>query len=139
MVKNKAFTMIEILVVLGIIGFLMAFIGPRVMRYRDKSEIFQLKLKMSQVKDSLLEYKQDMGHYPLKREGGIQALLYKPTTPGSDKWDGKYLSSEDDISDGDGNVFELNIPPVQSKDFKRFEIIAPHPSGEEDKDIIVGA
>lgn len=139
MLKSKAFTLIEILVVLVIVGFLMAIVGPRVAQYMGKTDVAKLKIRMSQVQEQLISYKQDMGHYPNKREGGIQALIYRPNTPGAEKWDGPYITSEEDIYDAFGDPFELNIPPVRSKTFRFFEIVAPHPSGDEGKEIIIGA
>lgn len=138
MVRSKAFTLMEILVVLVIVGFLMGLIGPRLFKQIAKSDTAKTKIKMAQVKNGLIEYKQDMGHFPNKREGGIQALFYKPNANGSEKWDGPYINSEEDLYDSDGNSFELNIPPV-SKKFRFFELISPSMDGDESKEIIIGA
>ena len=139
MMNSKAFTLMEMLVVLFIVGFLLAFMGPRVYKTIFKSDVAITKMKMAKIKNGLLEYKQDMGHYPNKREGGIQALIVRPNVPGNEKWDGPYVDSEEDLEDRWGNPFELNIPPVKNKQFRFFEIISEGGEGEEAKEIFVGA
>ena len=139
MIKSRAFTMMEMLIVLVIIGFILAFVGPRIIRQIFKSNVAMTKMKMSVVRDGLLQYKQDMGHYPKKREGGIQALLSQPNTPGNEKWDGPYVTSEEDLEDKWAEPFEVNIPPVKYKQFKFFEIISTGGESADAKEIFIGA
>ncbi|MBD3231307.1 type II secretion system protein GspG [Candidatus Dependentiae bacterium] len=139
--KSSAFTMIEILIVLAIIGFLFAFLGPTLYRRIAQSDVALTKLKMGKVKDALVEYKNNVGHYPTKREGGLRALIEKPQ--GVENWNGPYLDSEDDLLDKWGNELELNIPPVKSKKFRYLEIISYGADGQEggigeNAEIIVG-
>ncbi len=129
--KSSAFTMIEILIVLGIIGFLLAFMMGPLLRMFGRSDVAVTKLKMSKVKNALLQYKTDVGHYPTKREGGIRGLLEKPSTPAGGKWRGPYLDDEDDLEDKWGNELEYNAPPARSKKFKVFEIISFGADGQE--------
>ena len=144
--KNSAFTMIEILIVLAIIGFLFAFLlGPQLLKVFGKSDVAVTKLRMQKVKTALLQYKMDIGHYPTKREGGIQALLEKPKVPtAADKWRGPYLDDEEDLEDKWGNELQYNRPPERSKKFKIFEIISFGADGQEggdgdDAEIYIGA
>jgi general secretion pathway protein G len=139
MVRNKAFTLIEMLVVLFIIGFLAAFILPRLYRNIARSDVQTTKLKMSKISEALLQYKQDMGRYPIKRDGGIQALFFKPNVAGAEKWDGPYLDSEEDLEDKWGEPFELNTPPVKYKQFRYFEVVSPGGGTDEAKEIYIGA
>ncbi|MFH1461642.1 MAG: type II secretion system major pseudopilin GspG [bacterium] len=139
MIKSKAFTLMEILVVLFIIGFLMAFIGPRFAKRFFKSEIAMTKMKMDKIKNALSDYKMDMGHYPNKREGGVQALISKPNVPGNEKWDGPYVDTEEDLDDKWGDPFEVNIPPVKYKQFRFFEIISTGGQSADATEIFIGA
>jgi general secretion pathway protein G len=124
--KNSAFTLVEILIVLIIIAFLFAFLGPRIMRYTGQMNISKTKLKMEKIKEGLMLYKQNMGHYPSKKEGGLRALLEKPNVSGAaEKWTGPYIDGEDDLIDSWESPFEYNAPPVKyGKDFHYFEIIS---------------
>ena len=137
---NPAFTMIEILLVVGIIAFLFAFLGPRIYKMIAKSDIKITELKMGKIKGAMIEYKQDMGHYPNKKEG-LAALRSVPSTRGaSEKWDGPYLDEDDDLLDKWGNEFEYNIPPVKYKNKYRYFQIISLGSGEEGaKELRTGA
>ena len=140
--KSAAFTMIEIMVVLGIIGVLLVYFIPPLMRRMGKSDIKITKLKMNSLKNSLMEYKQDVGHYPNKKEGGLEALLNRPSGSAEGKWEGPYVDGEDSLEDSWGNPFEYNSPPekYRGKPYKYFEIISPgDPSDESNKEIHVGA
>ena len=142
--KSSAFTMVEILVVLMIIGFLFAFFGPALYRRIAQSDVALTKLKMAKIKDALTEYKLNMGHYPTKKEGGLRALLEKPNVAGAQNWNGPYLDSEDDLLDKWGNEIECNIPPVKYKNkFRYLEIISYGADGQEggtgdNAEIVVG-
>jgi len=134
--RSSAFTMMEIMVVLFIIGFLFAFLGPRVMKYFLRSNTQITRLKMANIKDNLIEYQQDMGHFPNKKEGGLGALLICPQGA-EGKWQG-YLKDEDDLMDKWNDEFEFNMPPVKYKGkYKIFEIISS--GGEEGNEIVDGA
>ncbi len=128
--KSSAFTLVEILIVLMIIGFLFAFVGPALYRRIAQSDVSMTKLKMGKIKDAMIEYKTNVGHYPTKKEGGLQALIVKPQ--GAEGWNGPYLDGEDDLLDKWGNEFECNIPPVRYKNKYRYlEIISFGADGEE--------
>ena len=139
--RSSAFTMIEIMVVLGIIGFLVVYLIPPLMRRMGKSDVKITKLKMTGLKSSLMEYKQDVGHYPNKREGGLGALLNRPSGSGESKWDGPYVDSEDSLEDKWGNPFDYNSPPekYKNKPYHHFEIISSGDLSDESfKDIHEG-
>ena len=130
--RSSAFTMIEILLVMVIIGFLFAFLlGPRVMDMFGRSDVAVTKLRMQKIKSALIQYKMDVGHYPTKRDGGLKALLEKPSTPAGAKWRGPYLDDEEDLTDKWGYEFEYNRPPVRNKKFRVFEIISFGADGQE--------
>lgn len=129
--KNSAFTMVEILIVLVIIGALFAFVGPRLIRMFGKSDKAVTQLRMNGLKDALLQYKTDVGHYPTKKDGGLRALIESPGGAAAEKWDGPYVASEEDLEDKWGRDFEYNIPPVKEKKFRYFEIISFGADGEE--------
>ncbi|MFA5074922.1 MAG: type II secretion system protein GspG [Candidatus Babeliales bacterium] len=100
--KNSAFTMMEILVVLIIIGALMAILGPKVSEMFLGSKKSTTKLKMAGIKDSLLRYNNDMGHFPSEAEGGLRALVELPRGLSSEKaqrWQGPYAKGEDALED----------------------------------------
>ena len=138
--RSSAFTMMEILMVLFIIGFLFAFLGPRFFKMIGKKDVAVTKLKISKIKNSLIEYKQDMGHYPNTREGKLEALRARPNVKGNEKWDGPYLDEDSDLLDEWGNDFEYNLPPIKYRDkYKYFEIISSGGPEEDAKELYSGA
>lgn len=137
--KNSAFTMFEILIVVGIIAFLFVILVPRVIRQFGQTEVAKTKLKMEKLKEGLLLYKQAMGHYPTRKEDSLQALLKKPSVPGSERWTGPYVDGEDDLIDSWSTQFEFNAPPVKHKEYHYFEIISTGRSEEEGGELSSGA
>ena len=92
-----------------------------------------------------MEYKMDMGRYPTKREGGIRALIDKPSIKGAEDWRGPYLEREDDLLDKWGHEIEYNAPPVKYKNkFRYLEIISYGADGQDggtgdNAEILVGS
>ncbi len=140
MKKKKAFTMIEMMIVVAVIGFLLTLIGPRVIGLLKKGEISATRSTMAALKSAITEYRRDMGHFPTKKDGGLKALIVKPNIPGNENWDGPYLEGTKEIPlDKWGNEFEYNCPPVKYKDkYRYYEIISEGPQGE-DKPLDMGA
>ena len=101
--RIAAFTLIEILVALTIIGVLMSFIAPLVFDRPDQARLLKVKNDQKAIETSLRLFKLDNGTFPAA-ELGLNALLangltsngYLPEEP-MDPW-GKpykldYLSS----------------------------------------------
>ncbi|MGD1997485.1 MAG: type II secretion system protein GspG, partial [Candidatus Dependentiae bacterium] len=91
----------------------------------------------------LQEYYSDIGHFPTKAEGGLNALVKPPKNQiVRKKWDGPYLEGQDEIpEDGWGFQFEYYAPPRQKGKFRHFELLShgeEGPDGNSDE-IVVGA
>ena len=133
--KQDAFTMMEIMVVLMIIGFLMAVLGPRIVKFMAEADVRATKMKINKVKEAMNLYKMHLGYYPKNEEGGLKALLEKPAklSPAkAQKWRGPYLEDEEDLEDKWGDPLIYNRPPEKHKNYRIFEIISEGgESGEE--------
>lgn len=75
---QRGFTLLELMVVIAILGFLVAVIAPNVMDSGDKAKVEAAKVNISNLMKSLKLYKLDNGRYPTA-EQGLQALVQKPT------------------------------------------------------------
>jgi general secretion pathway protein G len=88
----RAFTLLEILVVLAIIGLLVGLAVTRVGGiFGTKQEDIARLFVNSSVKTPLTAYRIDMGGYPSTAEG-IQALVAAPQGK-ADNWKGPYIES----------------------------------------------
>jgi len=134
--NNKAFSLIEIMVVIFIIGLLLAVLGPRVIKFLGKGEKAAIKLKLNNIKTALTEYRMATGEYPSSREG-LQALVENPK-PNDERYrrlnsQWPFLEGGDDSLNQAGVPFEYNRPPVRFKDkYKFYEVIYPGESADEE-------
>jgi len=101
--KQKGFTLIELMVVLAIIGVLAALIVPNVLSRADDARMTAARTDVGNLMQALKLYKLDNQRFP-SSEQGLNALKIKPTTepiPGnwkpyldklpSDPWGRPYL------------------------------------------------
>lgn len=86
--KEGGFTLLELLVVLGIIAMLAGVVGPQVMKHMGASKTKTAIVQIADLSAALDMYKLDVGRYPTS-EHGLQALIEKPNDV--DRWNGPYL------------------------------------------------
>ena len=67
--RVKAFTLIEILVALTIIGVLLTFVAPVVLNRPDQARNLKLQNDYSAIETALNLYRLDSGRFPNKNEG----------------------------------------------------------------------
>jgi len=86
--QQTGFTLLELLVVLGIIAMLAGIVGPQVMKHMGESKTKAAKVQIEDLSASLDMYKLDLGRYPTTEEG-LNALVESPDS--SKPWNGPYL------------------------------------------------
>ena len=84
---RSAFSLVEMLVVITIIGLIMALVGPRVLNYLSESKAKAAKIQIESFASALDLYYLDLGRYPNSNEG-LVALTRSNNAPG---WNGPYL------------------------------------------------
>jgi general secretion pathway protein G len=122
--KQRGFTLIEVLLVLAILGMMAGIAIFAVGNIREGAKIDITKAVLKTVGNALDTYNLHIGHYPTQDEGGLNALLVKPTF--SDEkiganWRGPYLTEEP--RDAWGNKFNYEqvtpgTPEAQKSLFK---------------------
>lgn len=85
--RARAFTLLEMLIVLVIIGMLAALLVPRLMGGLGASKVNVAKAYMSQLAQAVEQFRLEVGRYPSEQEG-LGALIKKPE--GADSWKGPY-------------------------------------------------
>lgn len=84
----RAFTMLEILAVMVIIGMMVGAAALEIPRILDKQRVGAAKSEMSTFCTAIELFKMDVGRYPSEDEG-LQALITAPTD--ATNWSGPYL------------------------------------------------
>ena len=104
--KQRGFTLLELLVVMVIIGLLAGYVGPRFFSQIGKSEVNTAKAQIDAFEKGLDQYRLDVGRYP-STEQGLQALMTAP--PGEPRWQGPYLRKAVP-ADPSGNPYRYRHP-----------------------------
>lgn len=89
--RQKAFTLLELLVVMVIIGLLAGFVAPRYFGQIGKSEVKVARAQIDALEKALDQYRLDTGRYPSSEEG-LVSLVAQPS--GAAKWAGPYLRKD---------------------------------------------
>ncbi len=112
--RRMAFTLIEIMIVVVIIGMLAALVGPRIIGSMDKARVNTTKAQLVNLKDAVQRFYMDCSEYPRT----LEDLLVKT---GNAKWDGPYLDAKTLPQDGWANDFIYSCP---GNDGDPFDIIS---------------
>lgn len=86
--REAGFSFIEIMIVVSIIGLLMALVGPRFIKGREKAEAQAAVAQVENLGTALDMFRLDVGRYPTTQEG-LASLERRPGS--TDRWDGPYL------------------------------------------------
>lgn len=109
---QAGFTLLEIIIVLGILGTLMAVLIGGLGSGGTQAKKKETAVKVNNIQASLLKYQAEIGRFPSTAEG-VEALLNNPGAGA--KWSGPYIGAEDDVKDAWGNKFEYELTAKGSK------------------------
>jgi general secretion pathway protein G len=140
----SGFSIMEIMIAVAIIGIMGALVGPKLVSYLGRAKTSATISTLAGLKSAMLDYSSDMGHFPTKAEGGLNALMKLPKGDVAKKrWQGPYLDTKDgDLPlDGWSNEFVYASPPVKYKQFKNYEIYSLGENNDPDakNDLFAGA
>ncbi len=111
--SRRAFTLIEMLVVILILSILAALIIPRLVGRTSDAKIAKAKSDIATLSSLLQQYRLDNDKYPTT-EQGLNALRVQPSD--APRWKGPY--TDKDISlDPWGNPYVFQAPGPQGQDF----------------------
>ena len=127
------FTLLELLVVLAILGLMVGFIAPQVVKYLGRAKIDTARVDLHNIELALDLFQLDVGRYPNQQEG-LDAIVVKPT--GLEKWQGPYIKQRKVPADPWGQPYHYRIPG-QHGDYDLYSLGADNaPGGSgEDQDV----
>ena len=134
----RAFTIIEVIVIVVILGVIAAVIAPRLLSRVGQSKQAVAASNAASISTAMKLYIADCG----APEAGapITVLVERPSNVEESAWKGPYVDNADALKDPWGNLFVLVIPGQVNADF---DIISYGKDGQaggegEDADIISG-
>ena len=108
--SRKAFTLMELLVVLVILGLLAALVGPRILGRVGGAKQEVAKSQIAMLEAALDQYRLDMGRYPTTEEG-LKVLIEPPEDEDLKKnWRGPYLKKKKIPKDPWGREYQYRCP-----------------------------
>jgi len=137
--KNKnvrtAFTMVELMAVLIILGLLATLLVKNFMGQTDKARVTVTKMNLRLLHSAITQFKMDTGQLPTEEEG-LDALINPPSDV-TNYQPGGYLDTTEVPKDGWGREFHYQLWPESGKPFVIFSYGADGEEGGEgyDKDL----
>jgi general secretion pathway protein G len=104
---DDGFTLLELLVVLGIIVLLATLVAPQVLRYLGTARSDASRAQISSISTALELYSLDVGNFP-PQQAGLAALLQPPA--GQTRWKGPYMKKADGLVDPWGRAYQYRFP-----------------------------
>lgn len=127
--SRRAFTLIEMLVVILILAILAALIIPRLIGRTSDAKIAKSRSDIATLSSLLQQYRLDNDRYPTTEEG-LNALRVRPSS--ARNWRGPY-TTKDVPTDAWGNSYVYQAPGPDGQDFLVTSYGADGaPSGEGD-------
>ena len=102
--RNRAFTLIELLAVIAILGLIAAFAVPQVLKWVSGARSDSARIQIEALGASIDLYRLEVGSFPPT----LDALVEKPS--GVDRWDGPYIKKKVIPKDPWGNDYVYRYP-----------------------------
>lgn len=134
---GRGFTLLEILIVVGILALLAAFVVPSLMGSQEEARKDLARAAVGrngEIAQALNKFKLYAARFPESDEG-LEALFKRPSSieDDSQKWRGPYLEgSPEDLKDPWDNEYVFDSPGKFNED--GYDLYSKGPDGEEGTD-----
>ncbi len=113
---RRAFTLIEVMVVVIVLSILAAIVAPKLFGNVDKAKWNTSKFKAATLTSALQSFEMDCRQ--LKSSDTMRELLWDgPSDVADGSWSGPYIKNEDALEDAWGNEFILEVPGTKNVDY----------------------
>jgi general secretion pathway protein G len=119
--RDAGYTLLELLVVMGILAVLTAIATPQLMGYFGKAKTQSVQLQIENIGTALELYYMENGAYPSPGVG-LKALVEAP--PEAPRWNGPYLKKAKNLLDPWGRPYQYAIADGQ------YEVYSLGPAGK---------
>ena len=127
---RRAFTLIELMLVLVILATLAAIVTPRLTGQSKRAKVIAAQAQIADLGTALDAFEIGVGRYPTTVEG-LQALLQQPTSEAQD-WQGPYLNKNVVPLDPWGNEYQYRCPGQYNPD--GYDLYCYGPDGKQGGD-----
>src|SRR6266481_4463265 len=121
--NDAGYTLLELLVVMGILAVLTAVATPQLMGYFGKAKMQSVQLQIENIGTALEMYYMENGAYP-SASVGLKALV--EATPEAPRWNGPYLKKAKNLLDPWGRPYQYNYPGSNGE----YEVFSLGPTGK---------
>jgi general secretion pathway protein G len=129
LLRRSAFTLIELLLVLVILGILAAIVVPKFAGRTEQARITAAQTQLGAFATALNAYEIDNGSYP-KGKDGLRLLIDKPND--AVNWRGPYLDDKGGVpADPWGNPYIYEFPGRRSSSY---DLSSAGPDGKPGSD-----
>jgi len=120
---DAGYTLLELLVVLGILAVLSAMATPQLMGYFGKAKTQSAQMQIQNIGTALEMYYLENGTYP-GETAGLKALV--EATPEAPNWNGPYLKKTQNLLDPWGRPFQFVYPASNGS----YDVFSLGPNGK---------
>lgn len=129
--RRGGFTLLEVLLVVGILALLAAFVVPTFLGTQDRANIDLTKANLGNLTSPLELFHQALGRYPKE----LKELYEKPEDEAeAAKWAGPYIDSPDKLKDAWGREFQYLGNDEAKANQGRFDLWSLGKDGEDGTD-----
>jgi general secretion pathway protein G len=104
--NDAGYTLLELLVVMGILAILTAFATPQLMGYFGKAKTQSVQLQIENINTALELYYMENGSYPSSGVG-LKALVEAQAE--APRWNGPYLKKARNLLDPWGRPYQYSV------------------------------
>lgn len=121
--RRAGYTLLELLVVMGILAVLTAVATPQLMGYFGKAKAQSAQVEIQNINTALELYYMDNGTYPSATDG-LRALIEAPAD--APRWNGPYMKKAKSLQDPWGNAYQYVFPTASGE----YEVYSLGPNGK---------